>query len=486
MNLDNLISKLALKKRQGDQNPEIKGIAFDSRLVSQGFLFVAVKGNVVDGHDYIEQAIRLGANSIVCQEIPQNPLPEIAYLKVENSAEALAKIAAEWFGNPSECIDIVGITGTNGKTSTATLLYTSLSSLGFKCGLLSTVANFIGNREINATHTTPDPISLNRLLREMVDEGCSYCFMEVSSHAVDQHRIDFLNFKGAVFTNLTHDHLDYHKTFDQYLKAKKRWFDMLPPTAFAIVNCDDRNGLVMVQNCNAKKYTYGLMNSSDYHAKVLENHMDGQLVNFDGNECWLPFVGRFNAYNLLAVYSVMLLLGFGKSEILRILSNSPKVKGRFETLVSPGGVLACIDYAHTPDALRNVLETINEVREYQGKLITVMGAGGDRDKSKRPEMGRIAARFSNRVIITSDNPRSEDPEAIIQEIEAGVEPENMSKVVKIINRREAIRTAVMLAQKGDVIAICGKGHEHYQEIKGVRHHFDDREEIQLVLGSIHN
>ncbi len=465
----------------GDRNCAIKGIAFDSRKVLNGFLFAAIPGSSVDGHRFISAAIANGAKAVLCEQLPENPDVKITWIKAANSSVVLGQIASNFCENPSSAMKIVGITGTNGKTTTATLLYRLFKELGYKVGLLSTVCNYVGGKRINATHTTPDPLETQKLMAEMVASGCTYCFMEVSSHAIAQDRIAGIDFDGGVFTNLTHDHLDYHKTFAEYRNAKKKFFDQLGHKAFAITNVDDKNGLFMLQNTSARKLTYAGKTMADFKVKVIESHFDGMLISIDGTEIWTHFVGNFNAYNLLAVYSAAISLGADKEEVLRIISLLKPVDGRFETFISPTGIYAVVDYAHTPDAIKNVLSAINEVRTGNETLFTIIGAGGDRDKTKRPEMAFEAAVASDKVILTSDNPRSEDPEVIISEMAKGIPANKTGIVLAITNRKEAIRTACMMAKPGDIILIAGKGHEDYQEIKGVKHHFDDREVIREVF-----
>jgi len=465
----------------GNRDIAIKGIAFDSRKVFEGFLFAAIPGTTVDGHRFISTAISNGATAVLCEQLPENPDSKITWIKAANSSVALGRIASNYFGNPSSKMKIVGITGTNGKTTTATLLYRLFKALGYKVGLLSTVCNYVDDQKIDATHTTPDPLETQKLMTEMVATGCTYCFMEVSSHAIDQNRTAGIDFDGGVFTNLTHDHLDYHKTFAEYRNAKKKFFDQLGSKAFAITNTDDKNGMVMLQNTSARKITYAGKTMADFKVKVIESHFDGMLISIDGTEVWTHFVGNFNAYNLLAVYGAAISLGAAKDEVLRVISMLKPVDGRFETFISPTGVYAVVDYAHTPDAIKNVLSAINEVRTGNETLFTIVGAGGDRDKTKRPEMAFEAAVASDRVILTSDNPRSEDPEVIISEMLKGVPANKTAIVLSITNRKDAIRTACMMAKPGDILLIAGKGHEDYQEIKGVKHHFDDREVIREIF-----
>ncbi len=455
-------------------------ISFDSRDVAPHTLFVATVGTQVDGHNYIPKAVELGATVVVCETLPLTLAVDVCYVQVENSMTALAHLAAEYYGNPSKELGLVGVTGTNGKTTTATLLYDFFMLQGQKAGLLSTVVNRVGEREIKASHTTPDSLTINRLLREMVDEGCQWCFMEVSSHGVAQKRVEGLHFKGGVFTNLTHDHLDYHKTFAEYLKAKKGFFDALPSEAFALVNTDDRNGMVMLQNSKARKCDYALLRPANYKCKIIEEHLDGMLLEINNQQLWTQFIGRFNAYNLSAIYATVLELGVEADEALRVLSLLRPVAGRFQTIRSDSGVLGIVDYAHTPDALSNVIETINKLKG-GGKLITVVGCGGDRDSSKRPVMARIAVEGSERVILTSDNPRSEEPRAILDDMLAGVEAHQRARVLVIEDRAEAIRASLAFAASGDIVLVAGKGHENYQEIKGVRHHFDDMEQLENLM-----
>lgn len=475
--LSDILSNINIDSLHGSTGGEVSSITYDSRQVNEGAVFVAIKGTQTDGHRFIGMAVEKGARAIVCEELPTKLIPELTYVRVENSAAALGLMASAFYDFPSRNIRLVGVTGTNGKTTTATLLYKLFRNLGYGAGLLSTVANYINDKEYGATHTTPDSVKINELLAEMVEQGCQYCFMEVSSHSLDQDRTAGLAFDGAIFTNLTHDHLDYHKTFDNYLKAKKKFFDQLDKDAFALVNNDDKNGRVMLQNTMAGKYTYGVRSAADFRCRILESHFDGMKLLVDRQEVWVRLIGRFNAYNLTGIYAAAVLLGIDKSEILPVLSTLEHVRGRFEYFTSPGGITAIIDYAHTPDALENVLETINNIRKQDAALITIVGAGGDRDRTKRPVMARTAVDKSTRVILTSDNPRSEDPEQIIKEMMEGVPAENKNKVLAITNRKEAIRTACIMAAPGDIILVAGKGHETYQEIKGVRHHFDDMEVV---------
>ena len=460
---------------------EITAVVFDSRKVEPGCLFVAVKGTRTDGHEYIENAMVNGAAAILCEDLPSERYKKTVVLKVIDSAYALGVAASNFYNNPSSELKLVGVTGTNGKTTIATLLYRTFRKLGYKCGLLSTVCNYIEERELPATHTTPDPVQLNRIMAEMVEAGCEYAFMEVSSHSVDQKRIAGLKFRGGIFTNLTHDHLDYHKTFDNYLAAKKGFFDSLEPGSFALANADDRNGKVMLQNTRAERYMFSTRGMADFRAAIIEQRFEGMGLKIDGEEVWTRFIGDFNASNLLAVYAASVLLGALKKDVLTILSGLYSVPGRLEVVSSTGTITGIVDYAHTPDALLNVIETINKIRQGGNRLITIVGAGGDRDRTKRPKMAAISASGSTRVILTSDNPRSEDPESILDEMEQGITPDVKNRVVRIADRRQAIKTAVMMAEPGDVILLAGKGHETYQEIKGVKYHFDDREELGMAL-----
>lgn len=459
----------------------LSGICFDSRKVRQGFLFVAVKGTVQDGHQYISQVIENGATAIVCEDLPTKMVKGICYVRVQDSSKALGILASNWFDHPSAKLKLVGITGTNGKTTTVTLLQKLFRKLGYHVGVLSTIKNCIDEEEIPSTHTTPDAIQLNELLSRMVEHGCTHCFMEVSSHAVVQNRIAGLHFSGGIFSNITHDHLDFHKTFEEYLKAKKRFFDELPAESFALTNIDDRNGRVMIQNTRAIRKTYSLQSLADFKGKIIETPIDGIHITIDGKDTWCRLVGVFNGYNILAVYATAVLLGEEPLDTLNILSSLEAVEGRFDYIRSPQGVIAIVDYAHTPDALQNVLDTITELRKGDEALITVVGCGGDRDRSKRPVMANIAARMSDKAILTSDNPRSEDPEAILQEMIVGIGPELKKKVITITDRKEAIRTACLMSRPGDVILVAGKGHEKYQEINGVKHPFDDKKILAEML-----
>ncbi|RVU00089.1 UDP-N-acetylmuramoyl-L-alanyl-D-glutamate--2,6-diaminopimelate ligase [Mucilaginibacter limnophilus] len=482
--LSDIVEGLAFTELQGSADVEITAVVFDSRKVVPGSLFVAVSGTVVDGHDYIEQAVKQGAIAVICEELPAHVTGEVDFLMVADSAVALGIVAANFYDNPSDKLKLVGVTGTNGKTTIATLLYQLFRDLGYKCGLLSTVENQINDKVIPSTHTTPDPVALNSLLNDMVVQGCDYCFMEVSSHAVAQRRIERLKFAGGIFTNLTHDHLDYHKTFDSYRDAKKAFFDGLPKNGFALTNADDKNGNFMLQNTKAHRKSYALKSMADYRAKILESQFDGLLLNIDSEEVWFRMVGTFNAYNLLAVYATAMLLDQDKSKVLTSLSKLSGAVGRFDYVVAPNKVIGIVDYAHTPDAVQNVLSTIHGIRKGSEKVITVLGCGGDRDKTKRPIMAKVACEWSDKVILTSDNPRSEDPAQIIEDMKEGVDPAFKRNVLAITDRREAIKTACHLAQPGDVILLAGKGHEKYQEINGVRNHFDDMEELLAQFGQM--
>lgn len=475
MILKELLKAIQPVQIAGDPNIEITGINIDSRRVEDGHLFMAMRGTQTDGHAYIAAAIAKGAIAILCEEIPESRKEGVTYVQVKDSEDATGKLATCFYGDPTSKVELVGVAGTNGKTTIATLLYNTFRYFGYKVGLLSTVCNYIDDEAIPTEHTTPDPITLNRLLGRMADEGCKYVFMEVSSHAIAQKRISGLKFAGGIFTNLTRDHLDYHKTVENYLKAKKKFFDDMPKDAFSLVNLDDRNGLVMTQNTRSKVYTYSLRSLSDFKGRVLESHFEGMLLDFNNKEIAVRFIGKFNASNLLAVFGAAVLLGKKEEEVLVALSTLHPVSGRFEAIRSPQGFTAIVDYAHTPDALVNVLNAIHGVLEGKGKVITVIGAGGNRDKGKRPIMAKEAARNSDRVIITSDNPRFEDPQEIINDMLAGLDTEDRKKTISIVDRKEAIRTACMLVEKGDVVLVAGKGHENYQEIKGVKHHFDDKE-----------
>lgn len=481
MTIQELLNGIETRKLIGNNDGEITGLSFDSRKVKEGHVFVAVRGYETDGHLYIDNAIANGAKYIICEDVPDNIVPNVNYIQVLDSSEALGLMASAYFGHPSNKLTVVGITGTNGKTSTATLLYHLFRRMGQKCGLLSTVCNYIEGKERSSSHTTPDPIEMNSLMAEMVQAGCKYVFMEVSSHSVVQKRISGIDFDGAVFTNVTRDHIDYHKTMEAYIKAKKTFFDNLPAKAFALTNIDDRNGKVMLQNTKATKYSYGLQGICDFKTRVLEESLEGMLLEINGREVYTRFTGRFNAYNLTAVYGAASLLGMGTDEILSALSILRPVAGRFETIRSNKGFTAIVDYAHTPDALENVLSTIADIKKSlpgNPKTITVAGCGGNRDKGKRPMMGKIATRMSDITIFTSDNPRMEDPKSIIDDIVAGVDKDCNSKYLRIDDRHEAIRTACMMAQKGDIVLIAGKGHEDYQIVGKEKHHFNDKEEIE--------
>lgn len=478
MDIKSLLKSIKPLRIVNEQAINITGVNIDSRCIAQDHLFVAIKGTQTDGHTYIDKAIAQGARCIVCQTLPQNLQDNVMYVEVKDSEAAVGPIATTFYGNPSQKLKLVGVTGTNGKTTIATLLYNMFRKLGFRCGLLSTVCNYIEDEAIPASHTTPDAIELNKLLARMIDAGCQYAFMECSSHAIAQKRIGGLHFAGGIFTNLTRDHLDYHKTFEAYRDAKKAFFDMLPKTAFAITNADDKNGSVMVQNTKAIIKTYSTRSMADFKARIIECHFEGMYLEIDGRDVGVQFIGKFNVSNLLAVYGAAVMLGQKPEDVLLAMSTLHSVSGRLDPVRSPEGYTAIVDYAHTPDALENVLGAIHEVLNGKGKLITVCGAGGNRDKGKRPLMAQEAVKQSDKVIITSDNPRFEDPQAIIDDMLAGLNAQQMKKVVSIVDRREAIRTACMMAEKGDVILIAGKGHEDYQEIKGVKHHFDDKEVVR--------
>ncbi|WP_433626193.1 UDP-N-acetylmuramoyl-L-alanyl-D-glutamate--2,6-diaminopimelate ligase [Chryseobacterium cucumeris] len=477
MIITELVNRIPVLEIHGDNNREVTELVIDSRKVTQNSLYIAMRGTVVDGHSFIASAIEKGAAAIVCEEFPETLVENVTYIQVKDSSKALGHLASNFYGNPSQKLKLIGVTGTNGKTSVSTLLFDIFKNLGYPAALLSTVEIRIGEEIIPATHTTPDVITINRILAEAVEKGCEFAFMEVSSHGIAQNRIEGLHFKIAGFTNLTHDHLDYHKTFEEYLKTKKRFFDQLEDTAIAITNVDDKNGNVMLQNTKAKKKSYALKTMADYHGKLLEVDFNGMLLNFNGKEFWTTLTGKFNVYNLLLVFGIAAELGFEQDEILQAISKLKRVSGRFETFKSDGGIFFIVDYAHTPDALENILDSINDIRTKNERLITVFGCGGDRDHSKRPEMGNIATKKSTLAIITSDNPRTEDPAQIIKEIEAGVEPQNFSKYTSIPDRKEAIKMAIKFAEPKDIVLVAGKGHENYQEINGVKHHFDDKEVI---------
>jgi UDP-N-acetylmuramoyl-L-alanyl-D-glutamate--2,6-diaminopimelate ligase len=481
MKLKELLKNVSPLHIVGDIEVDITGVNIDSRRIESGHLFVAIAGTQTDGHKYIPKAIELGAKAILCEQFPEILTDGVTYVSVASTEDAVGKVATLFYGDPSSKLTLVGVTGTNGKTTIATLLYNMFRQFGHRCGLLSTVCNYIEGEAIPADHTTPDPIELNRLLAQMVDSGCEYAFMECSSHAIAQKRIGGLKFKGGIFTNLTRDHLDYHKTFENYRDAKKAFFDGLDKDAFAIINADDKNGSVMVQNCKAQVKTYSTRSMADFKARIIECHFEGMYLDIDGKEVGVQFIGKFNVSNLLAVYGTAVMLGKKAEDILVILSTLKSVNGRLEPIHSREGYTAIVDYAHTPDALENVLNAIHEVLNGKGKVITVCGAGGNRDKGKRPLMAQEAVKQSDKVIITSDNPRFEEPQDIINDMLAGLDAKQMKKVLSITDRREAIRTACMMAEKGDVILIAGKGHEDYQEIKGVKHHFDDKEVVREIF-----
>ncbi len=477
-----ILRQTPVREVLGDGERPVGGLTYDSRAVKPGDCFFAVRGTQADGHAFIPAAVAAGAAAVVCEQLPADPAPGVTYVAVPDSAGAMADLAAAFYDYPSRELKLVGITGTNGKTTTATLLYDLVRALGYKAGLISTVVYRIEGREVEATHTTPDSIRLNALMREMADAGCEFCFMECSSHAIVQERTRGLSFAGGIFSNITHDHLDYHKTFAEYIRAKKRFFDMLPAGSFALTNLDDRNGRVMVQNTAAAVHTYSLRGMADFRCRIVETHLDGMLLRIDGQEVWVGLLGRFNAYNLLAVYGTAVLLGLDRSEVLRVLSTLRPVSGRFEIVRAANGTTAVVDYAHTPDALENVLRTIEEIRTPQQQLLVVCGCGGDRDRTKRPEMAQIAVQYASTAIFTSDNPRHESPEAILDEMVAGLDPG--TRYLRIADRAEAIRTAVMLSHPGDVILVAGKGHETYQIIGDVKHHFDDREEVRRAFETL--
>lgn len=480
-NLNDILTSLDVVKLVGQSDIDLTGVNSDSRKVEPGSLFVATRGTQVDGHDYIASAIEKGAMAVVCEILPEKLSPDVVYVVVKNTNVALGKIASAWYDFPSSSLRLVGVTGTNGKTTIATLLYRLFRRLGHKCGLISTVCNCIDSEEFPSTHTTPDPLTLNRLLAQMVECGCKFAFMEVSSHAIDQRRIEGLCFEGGVFTNLTRDHLDYHKTFAEYLAVKKRFFDELSDEAFALTNVDDKNGLVMLQNTKAEKKTYSVRSMSDFKTKVIEDGFDGLKLEINRKEVFLPFIGKFNAYNLTAVYATALLLGCDSDETLLNLSALRPVSGRFEPIAAPSGYKVIVDYAHTPDALKNVLETIDSFLAVEARLITVVGCGGNRDRGKRPLMAKEAVKLSHQVIFTSDNPRNEEPQTIVDEMMEGVEMADRAKVITILDRYQAIKTAMLLARPKDVVLIAGKGHENYQEINGTRTHFDDKEVVRETM-----
>lgn len=479
--LKDILYKCRIEDVIGSTNLAVEHICFDSRQAEKLSAFVAVRGTQTDGHLYIDKAINQGSKIIVCEELPENIIDGVTYVKVLDTKQALGVMAANFFDNPSEQLQLVGVTGTNGKTTTVSLLYQLFKALGYKCGLISTVVNKIGNKEVNATHTTPDPVQLNRLLAQMVEAGCQYCFMEVSSHAVHQERIAGLKFKGAIFSNISRDHLDYHKTFDNYIAAKKAFFDGLGSDAFSLANLDDKHAEIMVQNTKSKVRFYAIRTDADFKAKILESHFQGLYLNIEEREIWTKLIGKFNAYNLLAAYATAIMLGQDKMEVLTMISNLTAPAGRFQYIRTETGITGIVDYAHTPDALQNVLNTIADIRTGQEKVITVVGCGGDRDKGKRPEMAAIACQMSDKVIFTSDNPRSEDPSAIIKDMETGVEVTQRKKTLAITDRREAIKGAAAMAEEGDIILIAGKGHETYQEINGERFDFDDLKVLTEML-----
>ncbi|EFZ38267.1 UDP-N-acetylmuramoyl-L-alanyl-D-glutamate--2,6-diaminopimelate ligase [Hoylesella oralis ATCC 33269] len=483
MKLNELLKNIKPVAVIGEQSIDIKGVNIDSRKIAEGHLFIAMKGTQVDGHRFIPKAIEQGAKAILCEDMPEMKVEGVTYVKVESTEDAAGKVATLFYGDPSKKLKLVGVTGTNGKTTVATLLYNMFRKMGYKCGLLSTVCNYIEDEAIPADHTTPDPIELNELLGRMVNTGCEYAFMECSSHAIAQKRISGLKFTGGLFTNLTRDHLDYHKTFENYRNAKKAFFDELPKGAFAITNADDKNGMIMVQNTKATVKTYSTRSAADFKARILECHFEGMYLDIDGHEVGVQFIGKFNVSNLLTVYGAARMLGKQPEDILLVMSTLHSVSGRLEPIHSPEGYTAIVDYAHTPDALENVLKAIHEVLNGKGKLITVCGAGGNRDKGKRPLMAQEAVKQSDKVIITSDNPRFEEPQDIINDMLDGLNAQQLKKVISIVDRKEAIRTACMMAQKGDVILVAGKGHETYQEIKGVKYHFDDKEILNNIFGN---
>ena len=482
--LKDILWKVAIEAVHGSTDLAIEKMEFDSRKIAESDVFIAIRGTISDGHEFIETAINKGAVAIICDEFPETIVQGITYIKVNDTNKAMAFMAANYFDNPSQKLKLIGITGTNGKTTIASLLFQLFQKAGFKTGLLSTVKIVVDTNEYKATHTTPDSISINYYLNEMVNAGVDYCFMEVSSHGIHQKRTEGLHFTGGVFTNLSHDHLDYHATFSEYRDVKKSFFDYLPKTAFALSNIDDKNGSVMLQNTNAIKRSYALKTYADYKAQILENQLSGLLLKINDNEVWVRLIGTFNAYNLLAIYGTAVELGMESLEVLRLLSELESVSGRFQYIISNGKITAIVDYAHTPDALENVLKTINDIRTKNEQLITVVGCGGDRDKTKRPVMAGIASDLSDKIIITSDNPRSENPETIIEEMERGVAPQNYKKTVSIIDRKQAIKAACQLAQANDIILIAGKGHETYQEINGVRHDFDDMKIVKEMLDQL--
>jgi UDP-N-acetylmuramoyl-L-alanyl-D-glutamate--2,6-diaminopimelate ligase len=480
-NLKDILYKVSIEAVKGSTDVVVNAIQFDSRKITMNDVFVALRGTVSDGHAFIDKALNLGALVIICEEFPEVTVHGVTYVKVLDSQKALAHMAANYYDHPSKKLKLVGITGTNGKTTIATLLYQLFMKAGFTTGLISTVVIKIENEEFPATHTTPDSLTLNQYLHDMVARGVTHCFMEVSSHGIHQRRTEALSFVGGIFTNLSHDHLDYHSSFAEYRDVKKSFFDHLPASAFALVNVDDKNGMVMLQNTTATKKSYALKTYADYRAQILENQLNGLLLKINEQEVWVKLIGEFNAYNVLAIYGAAVELGLDSLEVLRLLSLLESVAGRFQYLISSDKITAVVDYAHTPDALENVLQTLNELRTKNEQLITVVGCGGDRDRTKRPLMAEIASQLSDKVVLTSDNPRSEDPIDIIEEMEKGVPPQHHKKTLSIVDRKQAIKVACQLAKRGDIILIAGKGHETYQEIKGVRHHFDDMETVRTVL-----
>ena len=479
--LKDILYKVTINAVVGNTNVMVNQVQFDSRKISKGDVFVAIKGTVVDGHNFINDVIAKGATAIVCEKTPENTVQDVTYIEVDSASKALAFIASNYYNVPSENLKLVGVTGTNGKTTIASLLYQLFKKAGYKVGLLSTVKVMVDETEFTATHTTPDSLSINYYLSKMNNEGVEFCFMEVSSHGIHQHRTEGLHFTGGIFTNLSHDHLDYHNTFAEYRDVKKSFFDKLPKTAFSLVNIDDKNGEIMLQNTSSKQYTYALKTYANYRAQILENQFNGLLLKINDHEVWTRLIGNFNAYNLVAIYGASELLGLEKTEILRLISELESVSGRFEYFVTEGNITVIIDYAHTPDALKNVIETINSIRTKNESLITVVGCGGDRDRTKRPKMAHIASALSTKVVFTSDNPRSEIPEDIITDMEKGVEPQNFKKTVSIVDRKQAIKTACQLAGPNDIILVAGKGHETYQEINGVKTNFDDYKIVEEFL-----
>ena len=479
--LNDILDQIEVLDRQGPENPFIRALCFDSRQVKEGVVFFAVRGTRVDGHDFIDQAAESGAVAVICERIPSRPSSNISYLRVEDAASALGWASSSFYGHPSQKMAVIGVTGTNGKTTVVTLLHQLFRAAGYGAGLISTVTNKVKDESLPATHTTPDALQINQMLASMAGAGCTHAFMEVSSHAIHQKRTAGINFAGGIFTNITHEHLDYHKTFREYIQVKKAFFDQLPASAFALVNRDDKNGSIMVQNCPARSWTYGLQGIADVKGKLLESHLDGMHLILDGFDFWSRLAGKFNAYNLLAVYGCAWLSGMEKERILTLLSEQMPVKGRFETLRSAGGITGIVDYAHTPDALKNILAAIDNLRNGSTRIITVVGAGGNRDAGKRPLMAKVAVGLSQQVVLTSDNPRFENPVEIIEEMMVGVPADKRNEVLAIPDRREAIKTAVRLAREGDIVLVAGKGHEAYQEIEGKKYPFDDREILQELL-----